>query len=230
MAEHTSSPHKKSSTLAFFLASSVLLLGRASPIRHSDKYVTRSADVAASGVYYKPGELDTCVPLTGRATIWMDGEHLLPTQGCFGDPVDGQTLSIATWGFPCGESVKVVNPKNNKSVVLRVTDRGPDRIRFPGRIADITPMARDIIGLQNSLDGIVSLYPEGPYCSQIEEEKRNIPDNSPVPTPQCDYRVNPGDTLFGIARRSGTSIAALQRLNSIGNPNVITAGACLKVE
>jgi LysM repeat protein len=41
--------------------------------------------------------------------------------------------------------------------------------------------------------------------------------------------IRSGDTLSGLARRYGTSIGNLQRLNGIRNPNSIRAGAKLRV-
>jgi LysM repeat protein len=38
------------------------------------------------------------------------------------------------------------------------------------------------------------------------------------------YRVRPGDTLYSIARRFGTTVWALRQANSLANPNYIYAG------
>lgn len=43
------------------------------------------------------------------------------------------------------------------------------------------------------------------------------------------YTVKPGDTLSGIAQRYGTTVAKLQSLNGIANPNKIYAGQKLKI-
>lgn len=43
------------------------------------------------------------------------------------------------------------------------------------------------------------------------------------------YKILPGDTLSGIAKKTGTSISALQQLNNIKNPNLIYAGASLNL-
>ncbi len=43
------------------------------------------------------------------------------------------------------------------------------------------------------------------------------------------YTVQPGDTLGEIARRFGTTVAELQRLNNISNPDVIPAGISLMI-
>lgn len=46
----------------------------------------------------------------------------------------------------------------------------------------------------------------------------------PVPGQQQVYRVQPGDTLYGIALRFGTTIAALQAANQLPNPNRLNVG------
>lgn len=49
------------------------------------------------------------------------------------------------------------------------------------------------------------------------------------PCPACSYRVRFGDTLSGIARRYGTSVAWLASVNHIANPSRIYAGTWLRV-
>jgi len=44
------------------------------------------------------------------------------------------------------------------------------------------------------------------------------------------HTIGPGETLSGIARRYGTSVAELQRLNGIADPNMIRAGSALVVK
>lgn len=43
------------------------------------------------------------------------------------------------------------------------------------------------------------------------------------------YCTRPGDTLYAIARRHGTTVAAIAAANGIGNVNLIVAGRCLKI-
>ena len=43
------------------------------------------------------------------------------------------------------------------------------------------------------------------------------------------YRIKPGDTLWAISRRTGTTVAALVRANHIANPNLIYAGHVLQL-
>jgi LysM repeat protein len=44
-----------------------------------------------------------------------------------------------------------------------------------------------------------------------------------------NYRIQRGDTLWALSRRFGTTVEALARANGIANPNLIYAGANLKV-
>jgi rare lipoprotein A len=44
-----------------------------------------------------------------------------------GKRFDRNKLTAASWYFPLGTTVRVVNLKNGKSVVVTITDRGPNR-------------------------------------------------------------------------------------------------------
>ena len=44
-----------------------------------------------------------------------------------------------------------------------------------------------------------------------------------------DYQIKPGDTLWALARRFDTTVAALAKANRIENPNLIRAGARLHI-
>ncbi|MCL5964954.1 MAG: LysM peptidoglycan-binding domain-containing protein, partial [Deinococcus sp.] len=46
---------------------------------------------------------------------------------------------------------------------------------------------------------------------------------------QESYTVQPGDTLFSIARRYGTTLAQLAEINGIADPSKITAGQVLRL-
>jgi N-acetylmuramoyl-L-alanine amidase len=52
----------------------------------------------------------------------------------------------------------------------------------------------------------------------------------PAPAPAASrYTVQRGDTLFSIARRFGTTVDAISRLNRITNPNRINVGQALQI-
>jgi rare lipoprotein A len=56
-----------------------------------------------------------------------------------GKRFDRQKLTAASWYFPLGTSIRVVNLKNGQSVVVTITDRGPN-LRLH-RIVDLSEAA-----------------------------------------------------------------------------------------
>ena len=68
-----------------------------------------------------------------------------------------------------------------------------------------------------------------------EEEDIPLPPPAPSPTPLAppggttDYEVQPGDTLWDIATRFGTTVEALIRLNGLQDANLILYGSTLNV-
>lgn len=56
-----------------------------------------------------------------------------------------------------------------------------------------------------------------------------IPTSSPSPTSSVTYTVQPGDTLYRIAARFGTTVAAISSANNIANPNLIYPGQVLTI-
>jgi rare lipoprotein A len=56
-----------------------------------------------------------------------------------GKPFDRRKLTAACWWFPLGTVIRVVNLENGKSVVVTITDRGPnERLN---RILDLSETA-----------------------------------------------------------------------------------------
>ncbi len=57
-----------------------------------------------------------------------------------------------------------------------------------------------------------------------------IPGAATPPTPvPATYTVRPGDTLFSIAQRFGTTVSTLAAANNIANPNLISVGQVLRI-
>ena len=56
-----------------------------------------------------------------------------------GEAYDEDALTCASWDYPFGTMLLVLNRDNNKSVIVRVTDRGPSkRLVKRGRIIDLS--------------------------------------------------------------------------------------------
>ena len=73
---------------------------------------------------------------TGIAAVYSDALNGHVTAS--GQLYDRTKLTAAHKTLPFGTKIKVTNPKNKRSVVLRVNDRGPVQL---GRILDISPAA-----------------------------------------------------------------------------------------
>lgn len=68
---------------------------------------------------------------------WYGGGEALNTHVAMGHRFDPEAMEAAMWDVPFGTALKVTNLSNGRSIVVRVTDRGPAR-RLRGRIIDLT--------------------------------------------------------------------------------------------
>lgn len=64
-----------------------------------------------------------------------------------GQRFDNGAMTAAHNTLPFGTRVKITNAKNNRSVVVRITDRGPTT---PGRVFDLTRAAASKLGYVRS--------------------------------------------------------------------------------
>lgn len=55
------------------------------------------------------------------------------------------------------------------------------------------------------------------------------PETTPTTAALPTHTVQPGDTLFLIAQRFGTSVDAIAKANGISDPNVIEVGQVLQI-
>jgi rare lipoprotein A len=79
---------------------------------------------------------------TGLAAVYADALNGHITAS--GQVYDPEKLTAAHKTLPFGTTVRVTNTKNNKSVVLRINDRGP---RQAARVLDISPTAAARLGI-----------------------------------------------------------------------------------
>ena len=73
---------------------------------------------------------------TGVASYYADEYHGRPTAS--GEIFDTYKLTAAHGTLPFGTVVRVTNPENQRSVTVRINDRGPF---VPGRIIDLSRAA-----------------------------------------------------------------------------------------
>jgi rare lipoprotein A len=78
-----------------------------------------------------------------------------------GKPFDRHKLTAASWYFPLGTTIRVVNVKNGESVVVTITDRGPN-LRLH-RILDLSEAAAERLGYVGQGLTPVFLYPVGSF-------------------------------------------------------------------
>ena len=81
-------------------------------------------------------------PESGLAAVYND--RLTGRKTASGEKYDRNKLTAAHKALPFGSNVRVTNPANKKSVVLRINDRGPTQA---GRVLDISPAAARALGI-----------------------------------------------------------------------------------
>ena len=82
---------------------------------------------------------------TGLAAYYS--QRLNGRRTASGERFNNGAMTTAHQTLPFGTKVKITNVKNNKSVVLRVNDRGPTQ---PNRIVDVTRAAAQRLGFVRS--------------------------------------------------------------------------------
>jgi rare lipoprotein A len=78
---------------------------------------------------------------TGLAAVYSNALHGRRTAS--GQTYDRRKLTAAHKTLPFGTVVRVTNVKNNKTVDLRINDRGPKQVE---RVLDISPAAASALG------------------------------------------------------------------------------------
>lgn len=91
-----------------------------------------------------------CIPFMvgaeqGAASYYADSLHGNPTAS--GEPYDMNAMTAAHPTLPFETKVKVTNLSNNKSVIVRINDRGP---HTKDRIIDVSGAAAEKLGLLDS--------------------------------------------------------------------------------
>jgi rare lipoprotein A len=80
---------------------------------------------------------------TGQAAVYS--KRLNGHKTASGQHYHADKLSASHPTLPFGTEVKVTNLKNNKTVTVRINDRGPTQ---PGRIVDLSSHAAHLLGIR----------------------------------------------------------------------------------
>ena len=84
-----------------------------------------------------------------------------------GKPFDRRKLTAASWFFPLGTSVRVLNVSNGESVIVTITDRGPNH-RL-NRLIDLSEAAAGRLDYVGQGLTKVFLYPVSSFETQSAE-------------------------------------------------------------
>jgi rare lipoprotein A len=83
-------------------------------------------------------------PQAGIASVYGNGDGHAGSRTANGGRLNPGALTAAHRTLPFGTQVAVVNQRNGKQVIVRITDRGPF---VRGRIIDLTPAGARAIGV-----------------------------------------------------------------------------------
>ncbi len=91
--------------------------------------------------------------ITAVASWYGPGFHGLMTAS--GETFDSGELTAAHLSLPFGTILRVTNPVNHRSVLVRINDRGP---HIPGRDLDLSQRAAEILGILGA--GVATVWIE----------------------------------------------------------------------
>ena len=116
------------------LAAAMFLLGASGAIAQA-----ASASASASA---PPATASAAASETGQIA-WY-GRKFAGRKTASGEAFNPEALTMAHKTLPFGTRVKITNPKNNKSVTVRVNDRGPTQA---DRVGDVSYAAARKLGM-----------------------------------------------------------------------------------
>lgn len=85
---------------------------------------------------------DAAAATEGRLAYY--GHRFAGRATASGERFDPEAMTMAHVSLPFGTLVRVTNPRNRRSVVVRVNDRGPT---VPGRVGDVSLAAARQLGM-----------------------------------------------------------------------------------
>ncbi len=128
----------------------------ATPIRHPRHHhtVKKPHDAAAAGKE------------TGNASFYA--KHFTGRKTASGERYDPTALTAAHRTLPLGTQVKVVNPKNDRSVVVTVNDRGPVPAN---RVLDVSSAAAEALDMKKA--GVTKVQTQVVGKTDVPKDERS---------------------------------------------------------
>ena len=149
------------------------LLTLAFLIPHSSFLIPNSSFLIPNSSFLIPNSSYAQEPQKGKASYYSKKATGARTSS--GERLHHDSLTCAHRTYPFGTMLKVTNPKNGKSVVVKVTDRGPFG---RGRIIDLSWRAAKELGMlaQGVAMVLVEVADDIVVPFKAKEEKRNLPE------------------------------------------------------
>ena len=120
----------------------------------------------------------------GNASYYSDKLH--GRRMANGERYNRDSMTCAHRKFPFGTLLKVRNPRNDRTVIVRVTDRGPFSKRF---IIDLSRAAARELGIIAAGFSMVEITPYHPREIPYRVEEDSLPE-----IPELDFQYNPAAT------------------------------------
>ena len=161
-------------TLAFLIPHSSFLIPNSSfLIPNSSFLIPNSSFLIPYSSFLIPNSSYAQEPQKGKASYYSKKATGARTSS--GERLHHDSLTCAHRTHPFGTMLKVTNPKNGKSVVVKVTDRGPFG---RGRIIDLSWRAAKELGMlaQGVAMVLVEVADDIVVPFKAKEEKRNLPE------------------------------------------------------
>ena len=125
-----------------------------------------------------PPPPQTKAPKPRGAVVSFQGDESAGRPTASGEPYNPDDLTAASKTYPIGSMVEVTNPKNGKSVIVRINDRGP---HVRGRSLDLSERAAEELGITDK--GVAHLKVRRVASSKTAKKESEAPASEPDPSP-----------------------------------------------
>src|SRR5580704_4227619 len=125
-----------------------------------------------------PPPPQTKAPKPRGAVVSFQGNESAGRPTASGEPYDPDDMTAASKTYPIGSRVEVTNPKNGKSVIVRINDRGP---HVRGRSLDLSKAAAEELGITDK--GVAHLKIRRVAASKTARKEPEAQAAQPDPSP-----------------------------------------------